>query len=145
MFWRSKFIGRRSERGVDRVLAIVTAIFAVFLLFSGESQACLNRNDAKVNRAATFLVNHQPATRRMTVVSTVPTKGNERATTTHCCGQCSYNTAASGHCPACAPALIASIPTLVLEELSSIYRCQGQPALKLIEPPPDFRPPRTFA
>jgi len=144
MFWRSQY-GRRNRRGADRVLVFIVAAVAAFLLFSGESQACPNRNDAKGVNGAFASLNRQPAARRVTIVSAAPTKDSERAAAVYCCGQCSDKAAASGHCPACAPALIASAPTLVLEELSQIYGCRGQCALKLIEPLSDFRPPRTLS
>ncbi len=142
MFWRLKSFGLRNGQGAHRVPCFVAAVVTAILLFSGgESQACVKHNDG----AAASVIVHKPVAKSMTVVRAAPVKGSERAAAECCCGQCNGNAAASGHCSACAPALIASVPTLVLENLSPIYGCQDQPALTLAKPSPDFKPPRTLA
>ena len=148
MFERSN--STRSRRGghvkhVFRLAGLAAAALLAFTISTiGQSQACPKLH--KESRETVAAVVHEPAARSAFVASALPSSPAKELNHSNCCGRGHCNGIVStGCCPACAPALAASAPALTLERVIYIHVLPPEVGLSRSRPPPEFRPPRTFA
>jgi hypothetical protein len=133
-------------RLLGATLAAVVLVFTV-LVSAGEAQACPPgmKSETSVSLAhqvkLTMVVTSQ-------VASTASHANPRRLVTVghHCAGNCQSGASCcqTGFCSAC-PAGVVSISDLQPPKTSTDYGFSVQGGILSIKPPPDFRPPKTFA
>ena len=152
MVERSKLIRFRSGGYANRVFRLVGTAVVAFALFTvlslGVSQACPKAAKASPDENTATAVVHPPAAKMVHVASAptsspaVPVKGVD------CCGlghgHCAGMDGPDGCCSACAPALLAFSPTLIIEQVSDALIFSQLAGFARSKPPPEFRPPRIF-
>jgi hypothetical protein len=142
----TKSLRFQSGTPVERKLRLFgLVVAAALLLATGESRACPHGNQARHDAETVAAVVHKPAATMVVAASVSPSLGANRAAAIDCCWQCSGSACASGHCPACALALLAFAPQWILEDAPAIYGLPVQTSLRHTKPPPEFRPPRASA
>jgi hypothetical protein len=130
---------------VFRLAGLAAASLLAFTISTiGQSQACPKHHTE--NRETVAAAVHELAARSVFVASTLPSSPTKEVNHSNCCGRGHCNGFVStGCCPACAPALAASAPALTLERVICVHVLPPEAGLSHSRPPPEFRPPRTFA
>jgi hypothetical protein len=149
MFGRSN--STRSRRGgyakhVFRLAGLAAAALLAFTISTiGQSQACPKHH--KESRETVAAVVHEHAARSAFVATALPFSPAKEVDHGNCCGRghCNGIVGSTGCCPACTPALAASAPALTLDRVIRVYVLPPEAGLSHSRPPPEFRPPRTFA
>jgi hypothetical protein len=149
MFWRPKRVHSQGSRAVAHVLvaAVLVASFAMFMvLTAGSAQACPpgKETSGSVSMAhnAKRTVATMSATSALTLTNDVSQGGGR------CCGGGAHShgvCCASGCCSALSLAIDVASSGLVLLDGSIRHVVPRQDGLAATRPPPEFRPPRTFA
>jgi hypothetical protein len=139
MFERSDLSRYRRGGCVSRLFrfAGMAAVFwVVAVLMIGQSQACPKHSKGGYDHKTVVVIVHK--------LSATPVASASRSNI-NCCGHCGGMVCANGCCSACASALLAFNPVLNFEDVLSVYVVPRDAGFAPAKPPPDLRPPRTFA
>jgi hypothetical protein len=146
MFWRPKAVNWEASRAVPHVLVatLLVAGFAMFMMLTaGVAQAC---PPGKVASGSVSIVHKAKHAIAMMSVISAPALAKDMSG--RCCGGGSHSHGigcANGCCSACLAAIDIASSGLLSAEGSICHFLPRQSGVVSSRPPPDFRPPRTFA
>jgi hypothetical protein len=121
------------------------AFWLLAILATGELQACPKGDIASTDGNAAATAVYEPAVETAAVASASASTHADQVNGFDCCKHCGGIDCSNGCCSTCAPALLAFNPALVPDYVSCAYLLTLQAGIALRKPPPEFRPPRTFA
>ena len=146
MFWRPQTVQSQASRAV-LVTTLLVAGFAMFMMLTaGAARACPPGKEASgsvsIVHEAKRAVAMMSATSAPALAKDISQGGGQ------CCGGGSHSHGvgcASGCCSACSAAIDIASSGIVLLNGSIGHVLPRQDGVVPTRPPPDFRPPRTFA